>query len=152
MQADSGRNLLIAWIALSAITLVSLWIGLRGAGDALAPDALLSGAAIVIMLIKVRVILRQFMEVGHAPVLLGRITDAWLLLTGCCLLIAVLAPALIAPASAQAPPEGPDHWWDGRPVVPVVEYGFAPGESAEVLGSFYAVRLEGKTGAGGSSN
>ena len=73
MQADSGRNLLIAWIALSAITLVSLWIGLRGAGDALAPDALLSTAAIVIMLVKVRLIFRQFMEVGHAPVLLGRL-------------------------------------------------------------------------------
>jgi hypothetical protein len=30
----------------------------------------------------VRIILREFMEVRHAPVLLGRLTDLWVALTG----------------------------------------------------------------------
>jgi hypothetical protein len=37
--------------------------------------------AVLIALVKVRLILREFMEVRHAPVLLGRLTDLWLALT-----------------------------------------------------------------------
>jgi len=35
-------------------------------------------AAIVIALVKVRIIFREFMEVRHAPVPLCRLTDAWI--------------------------------------------------------------------------
>jgi hypothetical protein len=45
-----------------------------------------TSSAIVIALIKVRVIIREFMEVRHAPVLLCRLTDLWVALTGVSLL------------------------------------------------------------------
>jgi hypothetical protein len=40
----------------------------------------------VIALVKVRVIMREFMEVRHAPALLCRLTDLWVVLTGVSLL------------------------------------------------------------------
>ena len=43
-------------------------------------------SAIVIALVKARIIFREFMEVRHAPVLLGRLTDLWLVVTGVSLL------------------------------------------------------------------
>ena len=43
-------------------------------------------SAIVIALIKVRIIFREFMEVRHAPALLCRLTDAWVLLIAVCLI------------------------------------------------------------------
>jgi hypothetical protein len=43
-------------------------------------------SAIVIALVKVRIIFREFMEVRHAPALLRRLTDAWVLIIGVCLL------------------------------------------------------------------
>jgi hypothetical protein len=42
-------------------------------------------------LIKVRIIFREFMEVRHAPVLLCRLTDLWVVLTGATLLGCYLA-------------------------------------------------------------
>ena len=43
-------------------------------------------SAIVIALIKVRIIFREFMEVRHAPVWLCRLTDGWVVLVAACLL------------------------------------------------------------------
>ena len=40
----------------------------------------------MIALVKVRIIFREFMEVRHAPVLLGRLTDLWVVLTAVSLL------------------------------------------------------------------
>lgn len=82
----SEKRLLIAWLALSAITLVSMWLGLAGDGGVFAPNAVVTTSAIGIALVKVRVIFREFMEVNHAPAILGRITDTWLLVTAACLL------------------------------------------------------------------
>ena len=42
--------------------------------------------AILIALVKVRIIFREFMEVRHAPAWLRRLTDAWVLLVGAALL------------------------------------------------------------------
>jgi len=36
--------------------------------------------------VKVRIIFREFMEVRHAPVLLRRLTDGWVVLMAVCLL------------------------------------------------------------------
>jgi hypothetical protein len=80
------KRLLVVWLALSAITMVSVWIGsLDGRGVLTANVAVTSGA-IVIALVKVRIIFREFMEVRHAPALLRRVTDAWVVLTGVILL------------------------------------------------------------------
>ena len=41
---------------------------------------MVTSSAIVIALIKVRIIFREFMEVRSAPVLLCRLTDAWVVI------------------------------------------------------------------------
>jgi hypothetical protein len=76
----------LVWLALSAITLAQLGVGSLGERNPLTPNAAVTSSAIVIALIKVRVIVREFMEVRHAPVLLCRLTDLWMVLTGVSLL------------------------------------------------------------------
>jgi hypothetical protein len=80
------KRLLVVWLALSAITLAQLGVGSRGGEDGLGANAAISAGAIAIALVKVRIIIREFMEVRHAPVLLGRLTDLWVVLTGVILL------------------------------------------------------------------
>ena len=46
---------------------------------------MVTSGVIVIALIKVRIIFREFMEVRQAPALLCRLTDAWVLLIGAAL-------------------------------------------------------------------
>ena len=86
MKTGFEKRLLVVWLALSAITMVSVWIGSLDGQDALRPNAAATSSAIVIALVKVRIIFREFMEVRHAPVLLGRLTDLWLVVTGASLL------------------------------------------------------------------
>jgi len=91
VNAASEKRLLVVWVLLSTITLASLWLGLRDGADAPAPDAVVASGAILVALVKTRIILREFMEVRHAPVLLGRVTDLWLVVTALCLLAAYFA-------------------------------------------------------------
>ena len=49
-------------------------------------SALVTSGVIVIAVIKVRIIFREFMEVRQAPVLLCRLTDAWVVLIAASLL------------------------------------------------------------------
>jgi len=84
------KRLLVVWLALSAITLAQLGVGSVDSQTALAPNAAIAASAIGIALIKVRIIFREFMEVRHAPVLLGRLTDLWVVLTGAMLLAGYL--------------------------------------------------------------
>jgi hypothetical protein len=90
------KRLLVAWLALSAITFVSLWIGSLDGRAALVPNAAITSSAIAIALVKTRVIFREFMEVRHAPALLRRLTDAWLLLTAVCVLGSYFAGSAFA--------------------------------------------------------
>lgn len=85
MNSGAEKRLMLVWLALSAITLAQLGIGSVGAQAGLAPAAI-AASAIGIALIKVRIIIREFMEVRHAPVLLCRLTDLWVVLTGVMLL------------------------------------------------------------------
>jgi hypothetical protein len=78
MRISAQARLPLIWFALAGGTLVSWWIGARHAQGVLKPSAAVSLAVIGIAVVKVRVILREFMEVRHAPVLLRRLTDAWL--------------------------------------------------------------------------
>jgi hypothetical protein len=80
------KRLLVVWLALSAITMVSVWIGSLDGRGALTANVAVTSGAIVIALVKVRIIFREFMEVRHAPALLRRVTDAWVVLTGVILL------------------------------------------------------------------
>jgi hypothetical protein len=80
------RRLLAVWLGLSAITLTQLGVGSLDAGAALRPNAAITASAIAIALVKVRIIMREFMEVRHAPALLCRLTDLWVVIAGVSLL------------------------------------------------------------------
>jgi hypothetical protein len=80
-----NKRLLVVWVILAAFTLSYLWID-RSLSGSLRSSAVVTSSVIVIALIKVRIIFREFMEVRAAPVLLCRLTDAWVVLIGAALL------------------------------------------------------------------
>jgi hypothetical protein len=82
VNAGFERRLLVVWLVLSAITITQLGMGSLDGRDVPMPNAAITSSAIVIALIKVRIIFREFMEVRHAPALLCRLTDLWVLFTG----------------------------------------------------------------------
>lgn len=84
-------RLVLTLLALSAITLAQLGVGSLGGREALEPSAAITSGAIVIALVKVRIIIREFMEVRHAPALLCRLTDLWIAFAGVGLLGAYFA-------------------------------------------------------------
>lgn len=90
MSAGSEKRLLVVWLGLSAITIAQLGVGQA----APTPSAAITASAILMALVKVRVIVREFMDVRHAPVLLCRLTDLWIVLTGATLLGCYLAGRL----------------------------------------------------------
>ena len=70
------------WLVLALLTLSYLWIDRSADHDGtFHPLASSSRSwAIVIAVVKVRIIFREFMEVRHAPALLRRLTDLWVVL------------------------------------------------------------------------
>jgi hypothetical protein len=86
VNAGFEKRLIVVWVILSAITIGQLEIGSIGGQVALTPNAAITASAILIALIKVRIIFREFMEVRHAPVLLCRLTDLWIVFAGVTLL------------------------------------------------------------------
>jgi hypothetical protein len=87
METVNNKRLLVAWLVLVAITLIYLWID-HSADDTgvLVASTTVTVSAIFLALVKFRIIMREFMEVRHAPRLLRRSTD---------LLVAVIAVSLI---------------------------------------------------------
>ena len=81
MNSGFQKRLFVVWGVLCAITLAQLAVGPAGGRAGPVPNAVIAAGAIGIALVKVRIILREFMEVRHAPVLLGRLTDLWVVLT-----------------------------------------------------------------------
>jgi hypothetical protein len=77
---------MVVWLALSAITLLQLGVGSLEDRASMQPNTAITAGAIVVALVKVRIIIREFMEVRHAPVLLCCLTDLWIVLTGVVLL------------------------------------------------------------------
>lgn len=69
------------WAVLSLATLLSWWLG-TGHGVGAAQQASQQTGLIVLGLafFKVRLVIRHFMEVAHAPIALRLITDGWLLI------------------------------------------------------------------------
>ena len=86
MNAGLNRRLLTVWLALSAITAISWWIGSPHGHDAFKLNAAITFSVIAIACIKVRFFMREFLEVRQAPALLRRLTDVWLLFTAVALL------------------------------------------------------------------
>ena len=83
MSARFNKRLLIVWLILSSMTLGYVWMdNAVDQNGTLRASTVVTVSAIAIALIKVRIIFREFMEVRHAPALLCRITDAWVVLVG----------------------------------------------------------------------
>jgi hypothetical protein len=80
-----NKRLMVVWLILAALTLGYLWID-HTAGGSVRSSAVLTTGVIMIALIKVRIIFREFMEVRNAPALLCRLTDAWVLIMAAALL------------------------------------------------------------------
>lgn len=96
MKTGFEKRLFAVWLALSAITLAQLGVGSADSPTGPTANAAISASAIGIALLKVRIIFREFMEVRHAPVLLGRLTDLWVVLTGAVLFGCYLSGAALS--------------------------------------------------------
>lgn len=76
------KRLLAVWL-ITLITLVYLATDYLGDGSGVLKSSAAITASVVLMaVIKVRVIFREFMEVKDAPVLLGRLTDLAVVIIG----------------------------------------------------------------------
>ena len=87
----------MVWLILVGITVSYLLIDHSATqhGVATASTAV-TVAAICLALIKVRIIMREFMEVRGAPMFLCRLTDFWVVLMGVAMLGVYLAGKAIA--------------------------------------------------------
>jgi len=87
MSAATNKRLLIVWLVLSSITVAYAVLD-RSVDDGavLKASTVITVSAILIALIKVRIIFREFMEVRRAPALLSRLTDAWVVIMAVSLL------------------------------------------------------------------
>jgi hypothetical protein len=65
---------------LTFVTVFSWFLSTGGGGHPMTPSLVISAAVLFIALLKARVILREFMEVGFAPAWVRYATDAWLTL------------------------------------------------------------------------
>ncbi len=87
MSTWPKRRALIVWLILSAITLA--YLALDRAADSRGTyraSSVVTTVAILLALVKVRYIFREFMQVRNAPTLLSRLTDLWVVLIGAALL------------------------------------------------------------------
>jgi hypothetical protein len=86
-SAQAKRRSLVIWLIVSAITLAYLL--LDGSADnhgTYHASTIVTTIAILLALVKARLIFREFMQVRTAPALLGRLTDLWVVLIGAVLL------------------------------------------------------------------
>ena len=87
MALLAGKRLTVAWLVVVGITLGYLVIdGATDDGGVLVASTAASVAAIVLALVKLRIIMREFMDVRHAPRILRTMTDV---------LVVVMAVALL---------------------------------------------------------
>jgi Prokaryotic Cytochrome C oxidase subunit IV len=74
------KRLAIVLLLIVSATVLSWYLGTGGGGHPMQANLAISAAVIFIALFKVRVIMREFMEVGMAPAWVRRTSDAWLAL------------------------------------------------------------------------
>lgn len=77
-----GQRLTYVWALLSGLTIVTWWLGAEGTGERLDRNVTVTLAVLTLGLIKVRCIIRYFMEVRTAPRWLRHSTDIWLAVLG----------------------------------------------------------------------
>jgi Prokaryotic Cytochrome C oxidase subunit IV len=97
MKVPFDKRLFIAWLILVGISLFYLWIDHSvDKSGVLVASAYVTVAAIFLALLKVRIIMREFMEVRNAPPSLCRITDLWVVLMAVALLGTYLGGRAVA--------------------------------------------------------
>jgi TRAP-type C4-dicarboxylate transport system permease large subunit len=87
MGTNVASRLRAVWLALVVVTLISRWIGSSHGHQEFRSSAPITYAVLLIAAVKMRMIVRHFMEVRHAPDALRRLTDGWIAL----LVVALLA-------------------------------------------------------------
>ena len=65
---------------LISVTLFSWYVGTGGGAHPMAPNLTISAVVLFIALLKVRLIMSEFMDVGTAPAWVRRASNAWLML------------------------------------------------------------------------
>ena len=97
MNIPADRRLTAAWVVVVIVTLIYLVIDRSvDDGGVLTASTVASVAAIVLALAKIRIIMREFMDVRHAPRALRGVTDALVLVMGACLVGTYLVGRAIA--------------------------------------------------------
>ena len=97
MHLSAERRLSVAWVVVVTITLIYLVIdGSVDDSDVMRASTVASVAAIGLALVKVRIVMRELMDVRHAPRILRTVTDALVLTMGVFLLGTYLVGRAIA--------------------------------------------------------
>jgi hypothetical protein len=99
VKVENGFNkrLFGAWSIMVAISLAYLWVDHSAIHQGFpTASTIVTVAAICLALIKVRIIMREFMEVRTAPRVLRRLTDFWVLLMGVAMLGVYVAGKAVA--------------------------------------------------------
>jgi hypothetical protein len=89
-SAGSSRAITIAWLILSAITLISWWLAPGHSGGLATASVPITVLAVLLGFLKCRMIIRSFMEVRHAPSWLRHSTDLWLVVLWASVLVIYL--------------------------------------------------------------
>ncbi len=96
-ENGSKKRLFGVWLILVAISLGYLWIDHVATHEGVPiASTVVTVFAICFALIKVRIIMREFMEVRSAPMALRRLTDFWVLLMAVALLGVYFAGMAVA--------------------------------------------------------
>jgi len=97
VRLSAERRLSVAWVVVVTITLIYLVIdGSVDDSDVMRASTVASVAAIGLALVKVRIVMRELMDVRHAPRILRTVTDALVLTMGVFLLATYLVGRAIA--------------------------------------------------------
>jgi hypothetical protein len=87
VTSEFNKRLFVVWLILVAISLAYLWIDHAASHQGIpTASTTVTVAAVCLALVKVRIIMREFMEVRSAPRFLLRITDFWVVLMGVAML------------------------------------------------------------------
>lgn len=97
MTPSVDKRLFVVWLILVGITVSYLLIDHSAAQHGMpTASTVVTVAATCLALIKVRIIMREFMEVRGAPQALCRLTDFWVVLMGVAMLGVYLAGRAVA--------------------------------------------------------
>lgn len=97
MKGAFDKRLFIAWLVLVTITLLYLWIDHSvDKSEILMASTVVTVATICLACVKVRIIMREFMEAKSAPPFLCGITDFWVVLMAVALIGTYLGGRAVA--------------------------------------------------------